>query len=411
MRNELSKSDFTVPALLVLLSVVPTIGGIVRLMSVADDVAVTADNARFLHAPAPVVMHVVSATVYSLLGAFQFSRGLHRRLPRVHRRAGVILALSGLMAGVTGLWMTLRYPIPTSLQGPLLHSVRVVVASAMIVSLLVAWFGILRRNVLLHEAFMIRAYALGQGAGTQVLVLLPWMLTSHEAGGPTRDLLMTLAWVINSAIAEVIIRRSTRVARPRAPKSTDHRSTSRGFQMATVMLELLKDFLSAIAFLVANAIFRDVRVATGVAMAVALIQLGVSLARRQPIPALQWLSLVLVVSLGSASLITADSRFIRFKPSFVHVAIAVAMLKRGWQLRYLPEIVRARMTERELVSWGYVWAGAMALMGVVNAIAAQWLDVGAWGLMLSGLMVAKFMLFGVQYASMRRLIARRIALG
>ena len=52
---------------------------------------------------------------------------------------------------------------------------------------------------------MIRAYALGQGAGTQVLVLLPWMLVSGESGGLTRDLLMTLAWTINVVVAESII--------------------------------------------------------------------------------------------------------------------------------------------------------------------------------------------------------------
>jgi intracellular septation protein A len=188
--------------------------------------------------------------------------------------------------------------------------------------------------------------------------------------------------------------------------------TSRGsFSMATVAIELLKDFLSAIAFVVANAITHDLAIATWVAIAVALVQLGVSLARRESIPALQWLSLVLVISLGSASLITADSRFIRFKPSFVHFAIAVVMLKRGWQLRYMPEIVRTWMTERELVSWGYVWAVGMMLMGVINAAAAQWLDVAGWGVVLTGLLMAKLVLFGVQYASMRILIGRRIANG
>jgi hypothetical protein len=50
-------------------------------------------------------------------------------------------------------------------------------------------------------------------------------------------------------------------------------------------------------------------------------------------------------------------------------------------------------------------------MGIVNAAAAQWLDIAGWGLVLTGLLVAKIVLFGVQYASMRMLIARRIANG
>lgn len=77
----------------------------------------------------------------------------------------------------------------------------------MIASIVLAVSSILRRNVARHEAFMIRAYALGQGAGTQALVLGPWMLIAGETGGLTRDLLMTLAWGINVLVAEWVIRR------------------------------------------------------------------------------------------------------------------------------------------------------------------------------------------------------------
>ena len=135
MTRSRTTSDWMIPTLLIALSVVPAIGGVVRLMSVANDTAITEDNARFLTAPTPVVIHVVSATLYSLLGAFQFSRGVRLRWPRLHRRAGVLLTLGGLLAALTGLWMTVRYPIPSGMQGPILYAVRVVVASAMFAAL------------------------------------------------------------------------------------------------------------------------------------------------------------------------------------------------------------------------------------------------------------------------------------
>lgn len=206
MTYRLTKADFVVPALLVTLSIIPAIGGVMRLTSVASDTAVTADNARFLQAPAPVVIHAVSALLYSLLGAFQFTRGFRIRWPGWHRRAGRVLAAAGLLTGLTGLWMTVFYVIPQALQGPFLYGVRLVVGTAMVAALVIAWRSILRRQVVRHEAFMIRAYALAQGAGTQALVLLPWMLTTGESGGLTRDLLMTLAWVINIVVAELLIR-------------------------------------------------------------------------------------------------------------------------------------------------------------------------------------------------------------
>jgi uncharacterized membrane protein len=214
--HRLTKADFKVPALLLALSVVPTLGAVVRLISVSSDTTVTSGNARFLAAPAPVVIHVISATLYCLLGAFQFSQGFRLRWPGLHRRAGRLLVLCGLSAAVTGMWMTAFYRIPPGLQGPLLYAVRLAVGAAMIASIFIALTSILRREVPRHEAFMIRAYALGQGAGTQVLVMLPWMLISGESGGLTRDVLMTLAWAINVVVAESIIRRRTRAPRKSA---------------------------------------------------------------------------------------------------------------------------------------------------------------------------------------------------
>jgi uncharacterized membrane protein YozB (DUF420 family) len=201
-----ARLDLRVPALLLVLSVVPVIGGVVRLRSLSGGAAATLEDARFLAAPLPVVVHVFAATLYCLLGAFQFSAELRRRWPRWHRRAGKVLAACGLLVGFTGVWMTLFYPIPAPLQGPLLYCVRAAVGAAMVLSIVLGWRRILQRDVRRHEAWMIRAYALAQGAGTQVLVLLPWMLLSGESGGVTRDVLMTLAWVINLAAAESIIR-------------------------------------------------------------------------------------------------------------------------------------------------------------------------------------------------------------
>jgi hypothetical protein len=201
----LTKADFKVPALLILLSVVPTLGGVVRMMSVAHDTEITPDNARFLAAPTPIVIHVISATLYCLLGAFQFSKGFRVRWPGFHRRAGRLLAVCGLLAGLTGLWMTLLYDIPTPMQGPLTYWVRLLVGSAMVASIVIAWRSILKRQVARHEAWMIRAYALGQGAGTQALILGPWMLVTGESVGLTRDLLLALSWAINAVVAERII--------------------------------------------------------------------------------------------------------------------------------------------------------------------------------------------------------------
>jgi hypothetical protein len=209
----LTRADFRIPALLLALSAVPMLGGILRLASFSEHAAHTVENARFRGSPLPILVHIASVSIYCLLGAFQFSTPIRQRWPGWHRRAGKLLALCGFLVGLTGLWMTLFYPIPGALQGSLLYFVRLGVGAAMPVSIAMGWRRILQRNVRSHEAWMIRAYALGQGAGTQVLVLLPWMLISGESGGVTRDLLMTLSWMINIVAAESLIGWRSRLMR------------------------------------------------------------------------------------------------------------------------------------------------------------------------------------------------------
>jgi hypothetical protein len=89
------KADFRLPGLLLMLSAVPTLGGVERRISVSGQTRLTPDNARFLHAPTAVVLHVICATLYCLLGAFQFTPAFRLRWPGLDRRAGRPLALCG----------------------------------------------------------------------------------------------------------------------------------------------------------------------------------------------------------------------------------------------------------------------------------------------------------------------------
>lgn len=197
-------------ALLLLLSFVPIAAGAVRVLRVAAGGELTPDNARFIAMPAPVVLHIVGAAIFCVLGAFQFDLALRRQHPRLHRIGGRLAAACGLLAALTGLWMTAGYDIPAAMQGRLLYGVRIAVGLAMTLALVLAVLAVLQRRMAEHQAWMVRAYALGQGAGTQVLILLPVTLL---VGAPTfllRDVLMALAWGLNVAVAEWLIRRRRR---------------------------------------------------------------------------------------------------------------------------------------------------------------------------------------------------------
>src|SRR3954451_128743 len=206
-------SSWQVPTALIALSVIPVIAGSLRLVEIAGGPVVLPTNPRINTSPAPVVVHIISVTIFAILGALQFSARLRRRRPNWHRRSGRLLVVAGLVVAGSGLWMTLFYS--NAPGGYLLWVVRLLVGSAMAASIVLAFTAIRRRDIPTHRAWMIRAYALATGAGTQV-VTVGISEAAFGTGDLPKALSMTSGWVINLAVAEWIIRRPARRRRRRA---------------------------------------------------------------------------------------------------------------------------------------------------------------------------------------------------
>ena len=193
---------------LLALCVIPVAAGMVRLVSLATGETVTLANARFFAHPLPVQLHIVGASLFCVLGALQFWPGFRRRFPRWHRMAGRIAAPADIVAGMSGLWMNQFYPYGAN-DGLLLYFFRLFFGAAMVLTMVLGIAAILRRDVAQHRAWMMRAYAIGLGAGTQAVTQLPWILAIGLPGELPRALLMGAAWVLNLAVAEWFIRRQS----------------------------------------------------------------------------------------------------------------------------------------------------------------------------------------------------------
>jgi uncharacterized membrane protein len=180
-----------------------------RIVELGIGTEVTPDNARFFGAPWPVTLHILSSVAFCLLGAFQFAPGLRRSKPDRHRAAGWLLVPCGLAAAMSGLWMTLFY-IAIAFDGPFVSAMRLAAGSAMALSLCLGVGFIRKGNILQHQAWMLRAYALGIGAGTQVVTHLPWFLFPGIQGELARTLSMGAGWAVNIAVAELLISRTLR---------------------------------------------------------------------------------------------------------------------------------------------------------------------------------------------------------
>lgn len=205
--TSLTRKPWPLPSVFILLTIVPVVAGAHRIGELATGAQVTAQNARFFADPAPVVVHIIGATTFCILGGFQFSPYFRRRWPRWHRVAGRIVAPCGLATALSGMFMAVFYQEPADV-GALLTGFRLVFGSAMAVSLVLGFVAILRRDVVTHRAWMIRGYAIGVGAGTQLLTEAPWILLVGPVDKLSNALLMLAGWLINVAVAEWVIRRS-----------------------------------------------------------------------------------------------------------------------------------------------------------------------------------------------------------
>jgi intracellular septation protein len=136
--------------------------------------------------------------------------------------------------------------------------------------------------------------------------------------------------------------------------------------------------------------------ATAVAIAATLCQIGYLLARRRKVDAMLWVSLAIITVFGGATIYFHDETFIKWKPTVLYWCFAAALLIS--QVFMKKNLIRAMM-EKQLALpeslWarvGLAWAAFFIAMGLLNLYVAfnystdQWVTFkmfGGMGLMLA----------------------------
>jgi intracellular septation protein len=163
---------------------------------------------------------------------------------------------------------------------------------------------------------------------------------------------------------------------------------------------ILIDMAATFLFYGVLATTGNVALATAVGVAFGVGQVIVWKLRRQPISAMQWAALGLVLVMGGATLVTHDARFILIKPTIVYAVIGAAMLQPGWMLRYMPPIALQTVPRGLIVGGGYVWAGLMFLSALLNLVVAFTLDPKAAATFMAIWSPAsKLVLFAIHYSA------------
>lgn len=208
--SRISKAETWQTVGLISLGLAPAVFGTIRAISLNGGPNLLGDDPRFEQYALSVSIHIIGVTIFWLLGIFQFLPSFRRRFRQMHRILGRVWVVAALLSALSGLWLSHYFPRGPH-DGQLLYWIRMVVGFGMTMSIVAGFIAILSRKFQIHEAWMMRSYAIGMGAGTQTFLGLPAYALLGEPNTLERALILGLGWVINSAIVEwVLWRRSTR---------------------------------------------------------------------------------------------------------------------------------------------------------------------------------------------------------
>ena len=116
--------------------------------------------------------------------------------------------------------------------------------------------------------------------------------------GPSSKARATAAHCINSASLKFELRRGAIIA----------------------PMKMLFDIFPVVLFFVAFKVF-DIYVATAVAMAATVVQIGWVWIRHRKVDNMLWVSLAVIVVFGGATLLLQDETFIKWKPTVLYLAV------------------------------------------------------------------------------------------
>jgi intracellular septation protein len=117
-----------------------------------------------------------------------------------------------------------------------------------------------------------------------------------------------------------------------------------------------------------------IMLATAVAIVATIVQIIYLRARKRPIDGALWLSLGVITIMGGATIYFHDEDFIKWKPTILYWAFAVALLvaQVGFRQNLMRKLMEKQIKLPDEV-WsrvGYAWMAFFAVIGVLNLVMA-----------------------------------------
>lgn len=147
-------------------------------------------------------------------------------------------------------------------------------------------------------------------------------------------------------------------------------------------MQFLLEYAPIILFFVAYKL-KDIYFATGVAIVASLLAIAYARFVTKKVTTMQWLSLVIIVVFGGATLLLHDETFIKWKPSALYGAFGLTLLfgkvvlKRNWiQVVFKQAQIQAPEAVWSRLTWA--WIGFFAFMAALNGYVASYFSLDTW---------------------------------
>ena len=146
-------------------------------------------------------------------------------------------------------------------------------------------------------------------------------------------------------------------------------------------MKLLLDFFPILLFFGAFKLY-GIYVATGVLMAGTVLQMAIVYATEKRLQPMQKATLALILLFGTLTLVLHDDRFIKWKPTVLYGAMAIALAVALWAMRknFLKMLLgsQLQLPERIWNQLNVAWIFYCAFMAAINAYVALYFSTDAW---------------------------------
>lgn len=147
------------------------------------------------------------------------------------------------------------------------------------------------------------------------------------------------------------------------------------------MMKFLFDLFPVILFFLAFKVY-DIFVATAIAIAAAIAQIGWFWLRQQQVEKMMWINLAIIVIFGGATLVSQNETFIKWKPTAIYWLLATVLLVSNqiFSKNLVKTLLEKQIVLPTLV-WNKLnrsWIGFFISMGCVNLYVAFSFSLDTW---------------------------------